>query len=89
MIWLLLLLCVIYILWQYQRGGLGRFTLPFSGKRSGQFFLGGQSASETKLIRRVGPGAANRLISNLQRKNPGKSRAWCADKALYDLERGR
>lgn len=37
----------------------------------------------------MGPDAAERLIGNLQRSNPSKSRAWCAEKALYDLERGR
>jgi hypothetical protein len=54
--------------------------------RAGQ---GGGARSERQLTKRVGKAASARLIEQLRRKHPDRSRDWCADKALFDLERDR
>jgi hypothetical protein len=45
------------------------------------------SRSEAILEQRVGRETAERLILAVFLNNPKKSRQWCADKALYDLDR--
>ncbi|MGB3203270.1 MAG: hypothetical protein WBA99_20355 [Nodosilinea sp.] len=32
---------------------------------------------------------SNRLVMNVAKKNPDKDGAWCAEKALWDIERDR
>lgn len=56
---------------------------------SGRAGFKGGTQSERKLIKAVGRPAANRLIDQLQQRNPDRSRDWCADKALFDWERDR
>ncbi len=34
-------------------------------------------------------GTANRLVSHIARQNPGRSPAWCAERAIADLIRDR
>ena len=32
---------------------------------------------------------AERLVSDVSRRNPGRSEQWCWEKAIYDIERDR
>ena len=56
---------------------------------SGRAGFRGGAQSERKLVRLVGKKPADRLIEKLQQRHPERSREWCADKALFDLERDR
>ncbi|MEO0947026.1 MAG: hypothetical protein AAFY11_02560 [Cyanobacteria bacterium J06641_5] len=47
------------------------------------------SNDELKLRHLVGEATAARLIQNALLSNPGKSRSWCAEKALYEYQRDR
>lgn len=47
------------------------------------------SRSEAQLVKLVGRDVAERLIKNATLRYPGRDRVWCADKALYDLQRDR
>ena len=76
---ILFLVVVALLLWNW-------FQRSSTAGRAG--FRGG-SQSERKLTRAVGRPAANRLIDQLQQRNPDRSRDWCADKALFDWERDR
>lgn len=76
---ILLLVALALLLWNWLRR-------RSSGVRSG--FRGG-AQSERQLAKRVGRGPADRLIQQLQQRHPERSRDWCADKALFDLERDR
>jgi hypothetical protein len=82
------------LLWQKRRsaqnGNLGK-VIDYSAQNRGSKRQQWQndSASEVKLERMVGPQTAERLIVNALLNNPGRSRAWCADKALQDLMRDR
>lgn len=44
-----------------------------------------------QLLRLVGGNAAvaQRLVSDLQARNPGRPEQWCWEKAIYDIERDR
>jgi len=48
-------------------------------------------AIRQKLLRLVGGNAAvaQRLVSDVQTRNPGRSEQWCWEKAIYDIERDR
>ncbi len=76
---ILFLVVVALLLWNW-------FQRSSGGGRAG--FRGG-TQSERKLMKVVGRPAANRLIDQLQQRNPDRSREWCADKALFDWERDR
>jgi hypothetical protein len=81
-------------LWQKrrsaQKGNLGK-VIDYSTHNRGSKRQQWQndSASEVKLERMVGSQTADRLIVNVLLNHPGRSRAWCADKALQDLMRDR
>lgn len=32
---------------------------------------------------------SNRLVRNVEERNPGRDGRWCAEKALWDIERDR
>lgn len=44
-----------------------------------------------QLLRLVGGNAtvAQRLVSDLRDRNPGRTEQWCWEKAIYDIERDR
>lgn len=70
------------------RGNLGKvidYSQGKKGTRREQWQ--NYSSSEAKLIQRLGSEATERLIVSVLLDNPTKSRAWCSDKALRDLER--
>jgi hypothetical protein len=46
-----------------------------------------ESSNEKLLRGRVGSSTAERLVNHVLKKNPGRSRDWCIDKALQDLQR--
>lgn len=48
-------------------------------------------ATRQKLLRLVGGNAAvaQRLVSDVQTRNPGRNELWCWEKAIYDIERDR
>ncbi|MFK8181875.1 MAG: hypothetical protein AB8B99_00775 [Phormidesmis sp.] len=48
-------------------------------------------ATRQKLLRLVGGNAAvaQRLVSDVQTRNPGRNEQWCWEKAIYDIERDR
>jgi hypothetical protein len=48
-----------------------------------------RSPSERALVKRLGLDATDRLMHNVALRYPEKSRQWCAEKALFDLERDR
>jgi hypothetical protein len=63
---------------------------PLKGKKyrensSGSTYL------EKKLLRMVGGNRAivTRLLFNVRCKNPHKSKTWCYEKVIYDLQRDR
>ena len=76
---ILFLIAIALLLWNW-------FQRKSGGGRAG--FRGG-THSERKLIKVVGRAASDRLIEQLQQRNPDRSRDWCADKALFDWERDR
>ena len=80
MIWIVVVagLVLSFAIWQYKQR---------ARRHLGRVGWQNQSASEAKLVRRVGKATAERLINSTLLNNPGQSRAWCADKALYDLNR--
>lgn len=77
---IILLVAAVLLLWGWFQRRSGR------GGRAG--FRGG-AQSERKLIKLLGKKPAARLIEQLQQRHPERSRSWCADKALFDLERDR
>ncbi|ABW32900.1 hypothetical protein [Acaryochloris marina] len=91
--WIILLICVIVFIvyWskrRQSRGNLGKvidYSKGNQGVRREQWQ--NYSSSEAKLIQRIGHEATERLIVSVLLDNPTKSRAWCMDKALRDLER--
>lgn len=91
--WIILLICVIVLIvywskWRQSRGNLGRvidYSKGNKGVRREQWQ--NYSSSEAKLIQRIGREVTERLIVSVLLDNPTKSRAWCSDKALRDLER--
>ena len=93
MIWIVLAICLVITIiywgnWQRSRGNLGKvidYSKANKGTRTEPWL--NYSSSEAKLIQRVGQEATERLIINVLLDNPSKSRAWCSDKALRDLER--
>ncbi len=64
-------------------------VLLWSQFRPGRSSPLGRGNSARQLSKRVGKQAAKRLIQQVQRSHPDRSRDWCADKALFDLERDR
>ncbi|MEM6449453.1 MAG: hypothetical protein AAF703_03965 [Cyanobacteria bacterium P01_D01_bin.105] len=62
-------------------------TLSGAAQRS----RGVPRATRQKLLRLVGGNAAvaQRLVSDVQTRNPGRSEQWCWEKAIYDIERDR
>lgn len=76
-----------------------RLPINLPVKREGGGSLGGGSqrsrgvprATRQKLLRLVGGNAAvaQRLVSDVQARNPGRNEQWCWEKAIYDIERDR
>ncbi len=77
---ILLLIAAVALLWNWFQRRSRR------GTRAG---YGGGARSERQLVKRLGRAASDRLIDQLSLKHPERSREWCADKALFDLERDR
>ena len=48
-------------------------------------------STRRQLLRLVGGSAtvAQRLVSEVQERNPGRTEQWCWEKAIYDIERDR
>ncbi|MGB3765303.1 MAG: hypothetical protein WA947_01995 [Phormidesmis sp.] len=71
--------------------------LPIFGKSRGgehtsiQRSRGVDRSTRRQLLGLVGGNAtvAERLVSDLQAHNPGRSEQWCWEKAIYDIERDR
>jgi hypothetical protein len=87
-----LFLSLIYTLW------LLIDILPTAGIPRGQTRGKGRqntpnasSSLERKLLSLVGgdQSLATRLLFNIRWKNPQKSRTWCYEKVIYDLQRDR
>lgn len=78
---------------------LGVYRLPINlpakngGDLSGtaQRSRGVSRSTRQQLLRLVGGNAAvaQRLVSDVQARNPGRSEQWCWEKAIYDIERDR
>lgn len=71
-------------------------NLPAKGSGGGlasaaQRSRGVPRATRQKLLRLVGGNAAvaQRLVSDVQTRNPGRNEQWCWEKAIYDIERDR
>lgn len=77
---ILIAIALVVVVWQW---------LSRRSRRSTRAGYGGGTRSEKQLTKRVGASAAHRLIEQLSFKHPERSREWCADKALFDLERDR
>ncbi len=64
-----------------------------NGGRSGSIERDRGVARSTRkqLMNRVGGNAAvaQRLVSDVQQRNPGRTEQWCWEKAIYDIERDR
>ncbi len=70
--------------------------LPIQGRRpsrsrSIQRDRGVSRSTRKQLIRLVGGNAAvaQRLVRDVQVRNPGRTEQWCWEKAIYDIERDR
>jgi hypothetical protein len=52
---------------------------------------GAARATRKRLLGLVGGNAAvaQRLVSDVQRRNPDRTEQWCWEKAIYDVERDR
>ena len=52
---------------------------------------GVERSTRRKLLSLVGGNAtvAQRLVSDVQTRNPGRTEQWCWEKAIYDIERDR
>ena len=66
------------------RGGGGEHT-------SLQRPRGGARGTRNQLLRLVGGNAAvaQRLVTDVKDRNPGRTEQWCWEKAIYDIERDR
>ncbi len=62
-----------------------------SGIGSGGHQRGVAKATRKRLLGLVGGNAAiaQRLVVDVQRRNPGRTEQWCWEKAIYDVERDR
>lgn len=71
--------------------------LPIQGRRqrgehsSIQRDRGVSRSTRKQLMRLVGGNAAvaQRLVKDVQVRNPGRTEQWCWEKAIYDIERDR
>lgn len=70
--------------------------LPIQGRRPTsdrniQRARGVSRTTRKQLMRLVGGNAAvaQRLVSDVQAHNPGRTEQWCWEKAIYDIERDR
>ncbi|MBD0335635.1 MAG: hypothetical protein ICV62_09110 [Cyanobacteria bacterium Co-bin13] len=73
---------------QRQRGGRIRGKVPtFAGRVGGPV----QSGTRRLLLRLVGGnrGTAERLLSQVRQRYPGKPEQWYWEKAIYDIQRDR
>lgn len=67
-------------------------NLPAKGEANiPQRSRGVPRSTRQKLLRLVGGNAAvaQRLVSDVQQRNPGRNEQWCWEKAIYDIERDR
>ncbi|BAU11856.1 hypothetical protein LEP3755_23590 [Leptolyngbya sp. NIES-3755] len=71
--------------------GLGAIGYGWSQSRkpSGTQVNRGQLDQQLLLLMHQDRAAAERLIAQMQRKHPEKSRQWCIEKVKYDLQRDR
>jgi len=76
---------VLFIVWYVRKNGGTQAVLRRFRHRDWQSV----SNDELKLRHLVGEATADRLIQNALLSNPGKSRSWCAEKALYEYQRDR
>jgi hypothetical protein len=62
-----------------------------NGHSSVQRARGAAKATRKRLLSLVGGNAAvaQRLVSDVQRRNPDRTEQWCWEKAIYDVERDR
>ena len=80
-------------------GWLTGYRLPINLPVKGSGGLSGAAprsrgvprATRQKLLRLVGGNAAvaQRLVSDVQTRNPGRNEQWCWEKAIYDIGRDR
>jgi hypothetical protein len=68
-------------------GGGNRYANDASLQRQ----RGVARATRKRLLSLVGGNAAvaQRLVLDIQRRNPGRTEQWCWEKAIYDVERDR
>ncbi|KPQ35126.1 MAG: hypothetical protein HLUCCA11_11950 [Phormidesmis priestleyi Ana] len=61
------------------------------GSSSIQRERGVARSTRKRLVGLVGGNAAvaQRLVSDVQHRNPGRTEQWCWEKAIYDIERDR
>lgn len=84
--WVILFFAVIlFVLWYVRKNGGTQTVLRRFRHQDWQSV----SNHELKLRHLVGDATAARLIENALLSNPGKSRSWCAEKALYEYQRDR
>lgn len=76
---------LLFVLWYVRKNGGTEATLRKLRHRDWQSV----SQHEAKLRHLVGGSTADRLIQRAALNNPGKSRSWCAEKALYEYQRDR
>lgn len=85
-IWVILFFAVVlFALWFVRKNGGTQAALQRLRHRDWQSI----SRHESRLRHLVGAATAERLIENALLSNPGKSRSWCAEKALYEYQRDR
>ena len=68
------------------------YSKPKSGQHTSiQRDHGVARSTRRQLLGLVGGNAtvAQRLVSDVQARNPGRTEQWCWEKAIYDIERDR